>query len=295
MDTVKVRADLTLLMEDESLFEETNLHARNEAIVFIKYVGDVLRDPGYASNLDAQFQQALTLREQLSEVNDTLFQRVRSDLQSGNFSLQSLRAFFNNFTGYVPRKPHQPDYEYDGLDVLLEQVLFPGRPPSESQQRASGMIRYEATPARIILELIDTVKFLPEDVFVDIGSGFGLVVMLINLLTGVKSVGIEFDPAYCEYAQSCVTEMNLNDVTFIQADARKADLNAGTIFYLFTPFVNEIFESVLERLRYTAIRKPIYLCSYGTITYDLVKLPWLQLVDPAMEHDFKLAVFTSRI
>jgi hypothetical protein len=63
---------------------------------------------------------------------------------------------------------------------------------------------------------------------------------------------------------------------------------------MFTPFVNQVFSSVLERLRYTAIRKKIYVCSYGTITFDLTKLPWLQIRDPAMEHDFRLAIFTSK-
>ncbi len=120
------------------------------------------------------------------------------------------------------------------------------------------------------------------------------MVMVVNLLTGVKSLGIEFDPAYCEYAQNCAANLKLQGVSFLQSDARKADLNAGNIFYLFTPFVNEIFESVLERLRYTAIRKPIYICSYGTITYDLINLPWLQIRDPAMVHDFKLAIFTCK-
>jgi predicted RNA methylase len=142
--------------------------------------------------------------------------------------------------------------------------------------------------------MIDSLQFTSGDTFFDIGSGLGLVVMLVNLLTGARCVGIEYDPAYCGYAQSCAQALNLKDVTFIQADARNVNLNTGTIFYLFTPFVNEIFDSVLERLRYTAIRHQIYICAYGTITYDLIKLPWLQIRDPAMEHDFKLAIFTSK-
>ncbi len=294
MDIEKLRAELEALLADPTLFEETNLHARNEVIVFIKYTGDVLQIPGYGGEVEPLYQKALDLRDQLVAVNQNLFQSVRSDIQSGNFTPESFRAFLNQFTSYIPGEPSQIDFEYDGLDVLLEQVFFPEPPPTESWKRSSGMIRYEATPVRIILEMVDSIRFLPEDVFIDIGSGLGLVVMLVNLLTGVKSVGIEFDPAYCNYAKNCAADLNLQGVTFIQSDARNADLNSGSIFYLFTPFVNEIFESVLERLRYAAIRKKIYICSYGTITYDLVKLPWLQIIDPAMEHDFKLAIFTSK-
>ena len=294
MDVEKLHADLAALLTDESLFEETNLHARNEAIVFIKYAGDVLRIPGNAGELDPQFQRALALRDQLVAANEAIFQRVRTDLQTGYFTPESLRTFFDKFTDYVPGKHCQPEYEYDGIDILLEEVIFPKTVPIESRKRAPGMIRYEATPTRVILEMIDSLRFTPEDIFFDLGSGLGLLVMLVNLLTGVRSVGIEYDPAYCEYARSCADALNLKDVTFIQTDARSANLNTGTIFYLFTPFVNEIFGSVLERLRYTAIRKEIYICSYGTITFDLAKLPWLQIRDPAMEHDFKLAIFTSK-
>ena len=294
MDVKKLRADLANVLADESLFDEANLHARNEAIVFIKYAGDVLSIPGYAEGLDRQFQQALNLRDNLKQVNKQLFQRVRTDLQTGNYTPENLRVFFDKFTDYAPGQRNQPDFEYDGLDILLEKVLFPTPPPSESRKRASGMIRFEATPARIILEMIDTVKFIPDDVFIDIGSGLGFVVMLVNLLTGVQSIGVEYDPIFCVYAQKQAREIGLENVSFFNADARNADLNAGNIFYLFTPFVNEVFDSVLERLRYTSIRKPIHICSYGTITYDLVKLPWLHLIDPAMEYDFKLAVFTSK-
>lgn len=294
MDLDKIRADLSALLDDETLFDESNLHARNEAIVFIKYVGDVLKVPGFRGALDPLYTQALTLRDQLIAANEALFRQLRDQLRDGGFAPESLRACFDKFTSYAPGEGGRPNYEYDGLDILLEEVIFPTPPPIESCQRAPDMIRYEATPARVVLEMIDSLRFTPEDIFYDLGSGMGLVVMLVNLLTGVRCVGIEYDPAYCAYARSRAQALNLKNVSFIQSDARDADLNAGTIFYLFTPFVNEIFDSVLERLRYTAIRHPIYICSYGTITYDLKKLPWLQIRDPAMEHDFELAIFTSK-
>ena len=294
MDIDKIHADLTMLLNDKSLFNEINLHARNEAIDFIKYTGDVLSIPGYAGKLDPIYQQALTLQKNLSVTNENLFHRVRENIKKGDYTPESLRTTFNKFTGYAPEVPSQSDYEHDGLDLLLEAVFFSVTMPNESRKRIPGMIRYEATPARVILELVDNLRFMPDDIFFDIGSGLGLVVMMVNLLTGIHSIGIEYDPAYCEHARNCARSLNLRDISFIQSDARNADLNSGTIFYLFTPFVNEVFDSVLERLRYTAIRKEIYICSYGTITFDLVRLPWLQIRDPAMAHDFRLAIFTSK-
>ena len=294
MDVEQIQAELKALLDDSSLFDEAKLHARNEAIETIKYAGEVLSIPGYAGKLDPVYQQALPLQRKLTKINQNLFEQVRENIRKGQYTPESLRTTLDQFTNYTPRKKHLPDYEYDGLDLLLEAVFFPINAPSESRKRIPGMIRYEATPARVVLEMIDNLRFMPDDIFFDIGSGLGLVAMLVNLLTNIRSVGIEYDPAYCEYARNSAQSLNLRDISFIQGDARHTDLNSGTIFYMFTPFVNQVFSSVLERLRYTAIRKRIYICSYGTITFNLTKLPWLQIRDPAMEHDFRLAIFTSK-
>jgi hypothetical protein len=294
MEIDQIRAELAALLEDESLFDETRLQARDEAIEFIQYVGEVLKVPGYAGVFDPFYPQALDLQEELQKANQTLFQQVRAKLKNRDFTPESLQTYFKKFSGYVPGKSNQNEYEYDSLDLLLEGVIFEGARPGESVQRAPDMIRYEATPGRVILKMVDRLRFTADDIFIDIGSGLGLVVMMVNLLTGVRSVGIEYDPAYCAYARKCATGLKLQNVSFIQSDACDADLNQGNIFYLFTPFVNTVFKRVLARLRFTAIRKPIYICSYGTITYDLIKLPWLQIRDPAMEHDFKLAIFSSK-
>jgi hypothetical protein len=295
MDKQQLKAELLTLLKDKTLFDESNLNARIEAIDFIEFAGQALRVPGQDLELGGLYREAASLRVQLVETNEALFRRVRADLQAGYYTRESLRAFLLEFTDFDSENRDQPRFEFDGLDALLASVLLLPDAPSESQARESGMIRYEPTPANIILELVDSIRFTPDDIFFDVGSGYGLVVMLVNLLTGVPSVGIEYDPAYCDFARSCAEALNLKDVTFIQTDARSANLNAGTIFYLFTPFVNEIYDNVLERLRYTAIRHQIYICSYGTITYELTKLPWLQIRDPAMEHDFELAIFSSKL
>ena len=293
MDAQQISAELSTILQDQSLLVDANLEARKNALDTIRFAGRALQMPGGGSQPESLYQQAQVFGKQLEAIDRQLFFSVRANLQAGKFTPESLRAFLNQFTDYRPAQQGQPDYEYNGLDELLENVLFHHPLPPESRERAAGMIRYEATPARVILEMVDSLKFNPGDIFVDLGSGLGLVVMLLNLLTGIPAVGIEYDPAYSAYAQTCAAELGLAQVSFINADAREADLSRGTIFYLFTPFINEVFDIVLERLRLLARQHPIYLCSYGTCTLELARLPWLQLRDPAMEHDFKLAIFSS--
>jgi hypothetical protein len=224
MDVEKIKAELKALLDNDSILDETKLHARNEAIDYIKYAGEVLSIPGYAGKLEPVYQQALALQNKLTAINKGLFEQVRDDIQKGKYTPESLRTTLGLFTNYTPGKEHLSDYEYDGLDLLLEAVLFPISAPVESRKRIPGMIRYEATPARVILEMIDNLHFMPDDIFFDIGSGLGFVVMLVNLLTNMRCVGIEYDPAYCEYAQISAQSLNLRDISFIQGDARHIDL-----------------------------------------------------------------------
>ena len=183
--------------------------------------------------LDPVYQQALELKDKLIAINEHLFTQERKKIQNGNFTPESLRKTFDKYTNYTPGQTGQTDYEYDSLDILLEEVLFLPDRPKESRKRKPGMIRYEATPARVILELIDSLRFTSDDIFYDLGSGLGLVVMLVNLLTSLRCVGIEYDPAYCEYAQSCAKSLNLTKCTFIQSDVRNARFEQSVIFFTF--------------------------------------------------------------
>jgi len=295
MEKSELKAELLALLSDTTLFDETRLEARKDALDSISYYGQILQVNGWQGEIAALYQQAVELRDRFRAIDAQLFQRVRADLLDGNYTREGLRTLFDQFTDYTPDRRGQLDYEYNGLDVLLEQVLFPLQFPVESLEREPGMIRFEATPARVILELVDILRFTPADVFIDLGSGLGGVVILVNLLTGVEAIGIEYDPAYCAYAQARATELGLTNVTFINADARQTDLKLGSVFYLFTPFIDDVFDAVIDKLRLLAKKRPIYICSYGTCTMEIAKLPWLQIRDPAMKHDFKLAIFTSAI
>jgi hypothetical protein len=78
--------------------------------------------------------------------------------------------------------------------------------PAQIKEREPGMIYYQKTPARIILELVKKAAFQPGDVFYDLGSGLGQAAILVNLLASVISKGVEFEPAYCHYAKTCAAE-----------------------------------------------------------------------------------------
>ena len=93
---------------------------------------------------------------------------------------------------YVPQRWGQPHHGYENLDFLLNEILIPQPHPQANLQPEYGMVRYQPTPASVILELTERIAFTDDDVFYDLGSGLRKVTMLVRLLTGVRCVGIEY-------------------------------------------------------------------------------------------------------
>ena len=168
--------------------------------------------------------------------------------------------------------------EYDDLDVFVNRWLGRGKMPVPTLELAPEMVEFYKTPAQVVVELVERVGFGPGDVFVDLGAGLGQVVMLVHLLTGVRALGVEIEPAYCDYARRCAEKLGLAGVSFVAADARVADLSAGTVFFLFTPFKGEVFSRVMERVRLVALGRRVRVIGYGPCTEEIARLGWLRRV-----------------
>jgi precorrin-6B methylase 2 len=165
--------------------------------------------------------------------------------------------------------------------------------PVETKERQPEMVFYQPTPARIVLELVEKASLKKEDVFYDMGSGLGQVSMLVNLLSGVRAKGVEFEPAYCDYARRCAKELNLSRVEFINADAREMDYSDGTVFFMYTPFEGKLLQEVLEKLKGESQRRKIRVCTYGPCTLQVSRQSWLKRVDQNGNSVHQLAVFKS--
>src|SRR5580692_11631832 len=111
--------------------------------------------------------------------------------------------------------------------------------------------------------------------------------MLVNRLTGITTKGVEFEPAFCAYARDCAAELNLSNVTFINADARKADYSEGTIFFMYTPFTGEILQEVLALLREQSLLRKIRIITYGPCTAEVAGQNWLESITPKVDNIYK--------
>jgi hypothetical protein len=67
--------------------------------------------------------------------------------------------------------------------------------------------------------------------------------------------------------------MGVRDVTYVDADAREAALDDGTVFYLYAPFTGPVLVEVMRRLRSIATHRAIVVCTLGV---DVEReAPWL--------------------
>lgn len=288
----KLNADLEALENNQSLFEVAQFNARKEALNFIALIDDLYleRDPN--RELTNLYHRGQDLHDRILAFNDAMYEELRGEILAGAKG-EHLRDLLTPYTNYSPKDAGHPHYGYENLDVLIEGVLMPLPHPEPTQERAYGMVRYEPTPVSVILELFDLVPFSRGDVFFDLGSGLGKVVMLLHLLAQTPCVGVEFEPAYYGYAVQRTAQLGLTGARFINADAREVYYSSGTMFYLFNPFGGKIFGGVVAKLKEEARTRQIMICSYGACTPILNGLPWLEVADSGTVDEVCLAIFKS--
>jgi len=228
-------------------------------------------------------------------VNAQLFRRLREQLITELDTRATLYRLRETYVGHGEHKLTWEDLDADYLDIFINGILGIASPPEETKPLESGMIAYHPTPTRVIFALTAHAHLSAHDVFYDLGSGLGRVALLVGLLTDAQVRGIEFEPAYCAYAQERAHSLNLSRVTFHNVDAREADYTDGTFFFLYTPFTGSILQAVLARLETEARTRPITIATYGACTRDVAQQTWLRpVVEQAFEYD-TLALFTNAV
>jgi SAM-dependent methyltransferase len=135
--------------------------------------------------------------------------------------------------------------------------------PTPSSPPGEHLIGYHASGVAPIVRMLLDVPILADDVVIDLGAGLGKVALLTSILTGATARGIELEPALVERARKAAERFGLKRVSFVLGDAREADLNDGTIFFLYAPFTGPVLAKVMDRLRDVASRRAIVVCALG--------------------------------
>ena len=294
MDLKELQGELAALQNNSALYVPEKLHARAEALDFLRFLQEVIHMERKATLLATQLrQEAEEFQRRLVVIDKQLYQTTRKAIQQKQLVGDALRAYCDRFTDYRPSMADRVYTSYDGLDVLFDGIFQLNQAPAPTLTPEAEMVHCEETPARALLDLIDHVGLQPGDIFYDLGSGLGQVVMALHLLTGIRAKGVEIEPAFCAFARRQADALNLPGATFINADARLADYSDGTVFFLFTPFRGQLLQRVLARLQQVACHHPIRICTFGSCTPHVAEQPWLQPHTMDARHEYKLVIFSS--
>ncbi len=295
MNIAILQREFTELQNSPTLFDKYNFRARKEALDFVRVIERIrAEDQQKNPELVRLDEEARALGECFKMLNISIAQDWRTRLKIDHPAPEELRFWLQPYTDYAAQQWGKPHYGYENLDLFLDEVLLPHPHPQASLTPENGMVRYQPTPASVILELTERIPFTARDVFYDLGSGLGKVTALVHLLTGIRSVGVEYQPTFCAYARQQADALALEGVTYLNADARNAVYADGTVFFLFNPFGGDIFPAVLEQLRIESRQRTIWICSYGSSSQPLSELAWLERVPPSSMDEVALAVFRGK-
>jgi hypothetical protein len=270
------------LEQDRSLDEPRHLRQRIGALDDL----DAYRSDGLSMGTELHRAEALYAR--LESVNFRLYEAIRRDIQRGS-GWGKLLELVPDWNGPADL---MNSIGYDYLDELISGVLQFEKPSTEVIQLESQMVPYQSTPARHIFDLIRRTALAEPDALVDLGSGLGHVTLMAAICTNANCAGIELEPAYVDCARKSARSLNLNNVRFIQGDARTANWSDGTVFYLYTPFTGTILRDVLGSLRQEAARREFQICTFGPCTRTVAEEPWLRAMGE-LETD-RIGIFRPR-
>ena len=271
------------LEQDRSLDEPRHLRQRVEALDDL----DACLPDGQPIGTDLH-HRARAIYAELASINFRLYEAIRQDIQggAGGGRLLEWMPDWNGAANLMNCRG------YDYLDELISGVLQFEEPSTEVVQLESEMVSYQPTPARHIFDLIGRTALTERDFLIDLGSGLGHVTLMASICTSASCTGIELEPSYVDCARKSARSLNLNNVRFIEVDAREADLSGGTVFYLYTPFIGTILRDVLNSLRHEAVKREIRICTFGPCTRFVAEEQWLSVIG-ALDAD-RIAIFRSR-
>ena len=176
------------------------------------------------------------------------------------------------------------------LDAWVDAAFGLGAVTGDGAELPRGCVPYLPCSSVLVLQAISVANIGPRDVFVDVGSGVGRVLALVNLLTGAQTLGVEIQAELVHAAQAFAMRLALSAVQTVHGDAieRIGALPHETVYFLYCPFSGERLEGVLEVLRAVAEVRPIRVCA--------VQLPSLtrDWLEPLPGSGAELVVYRSR-
>ena len=177
-----------------------------------------------------------------------------------------------------------------GLDRQFGIISSPRRSLKQLGFDSPYFVAYQPFSFSDLYETLNTMKFTPEDVLLDLGSGMGRVVCAAAAIHPFRAViGVEISPELCEIAranlQRIAPKLLCSSIEIVNCNAIDYEIPLEVnIIYLFNPFSGPVLGQVFQNIS-ASLRKhprPITIAFYGTVsskhfTTQAAKHTWLRL------------------
>ncbi|MEO7174543.1 MAG: hypothetical protein ABI002_02055 [Saprospiraceae bacterium] len=276
----EIQSDIEKIEADTSIYEHANFNARANAIDFIDFhildrIDEITLHK--EDELLELRKYAQSIKDKLEHIDEEMFQQLEQQIKISKDKGLAFRSIIDKYVDSFQYVEEPLDTTgYDNLDILINGLISNKSLSQPKRELEPEMVFYQKTPARVVLELSKKVK--RDDVFFDIGSGLGQVVILVHLMSSATAVGIEFEPSYCSYAKDLAIQYDLSSIEFLNEDARMADYSTGTIFFLYTPFIGQMMQDVLALLQKVSRKKIIRIFTYGPCSATIAEQNWLNCI-----------------
>jgi len=176
-------------------------------------------------------------------------------------------------------------------DPWLDLVFGLQSLPDDSSELPQGCVPYLPCSVDAILRIVDCAGVQASDVFVDVGSGVGRAAVLVHLLTGASTIGLEIQSQLVHASRDLMTRLNVSRFSPVQGDAVELTefMTIGSIFFLYCPFGGARLEKVLDDLEPIARTRPIRVCSVD------LPLPSRRWLTPMVPPSGDIAVYRSTL
>lgn len=161
-------------------------------------------------------------------------------MTANNLSLRSLRLFdriLNKTNDYL-------------LNISTGGTQSVNRP---------GSVYYATNAYSHIRDTLKRLKLVPEDTFVDVGSGKGRVVCLAAQYKIQLAVGVEYSTELALQARRNAKRLrrSASSILICNSTAEQFDYSTATALYFFNPFKAHVLDRVLRKIRADRHGKPV--------------------------------------
>ncbi len=157
------------------------------------------------------------------------------------------------------------------------------------QTKHADPVGYQSPDYLELRRIITRLSPGEQDVVYDLGSGKGRVVCLFARRPVKRCIGVEFGRPLCDIAARNANSLRGKKarIDIVCEDAATADLNEGTIYFLYNPFGEQTLRDVLVNLQHSLEAAPrqvrlVYL--HDRHAHVLAESGWLENYHTEWEH-----------